>query len=85
MHNCEYVRLFIYFIYLFTYLLTYFLQIGGVCLERGYYLDEVKLERSGLLLLHSQLPALEALLYCVKMKWMAILVCTICIVKHITP
>ena len=46
------------------------LQVGQASLRRSLHLED----EEELLLLHSQIPTLEALMYCVQMNWMAILV-----------
>ena len=58
---------------------TYFkpcIQVGQASLERSYYLNKTELEDAArdLLLLHSQLPVMEALVHCIRKNWMAILV-----------
>ena len=52
------------------------IQIGQACLKRSYYLSRKELEEvtKDKLLLHSQLPVLEAFMHCVQRSWMAILV-----------
>ena len=55
--------------------------MGRACLPRGHHHPQEEegeeWEETGeeLVVLHSQLPALEALMHCVQMNWMAILVC----------
>ena len=77
--SCSYLHFYLFLIILRSDWLP---QVGVALLERSYHCpSELEGGEEGegqegerLVLLHSQLPALEALVHCVEMNWMAILV-----------